>query len=55
MPENVMPLCHKHHREFHQVGWRFFIDRHPVIETWLRLAGRTDVLGRLNRMHGGME
>lgn len=38
-PDNVMPLCWKHHQEQHILGWSLFKRRHPEVKSWLDLSG----------------
>ena len=43
-PDNVMPLCRRHHSERHQIGIGQMIRKYPSYRTWLQLAERTDIL-----------
>lgn len=38
-PENILPLCRRHHTEQHAVGFVRFIEKHPVMEHHLRARG----------------
>lgn len=44
VPENLMPLCSHHHREWHQMGPNFMIKTYSCVKHWLVGAGRTDIL-----------
>lgn len=46
--ENVMPLCPKHHQEYHRRGGREMADRYPRVLAWLQGFNRTDVLGKVD-------
>lgn len=48
--QNVMPLCRRHHQEWHQVGPVRMFRRYPYVRVWLSLAGRDDVLGKEDRI-----
>lgn len=41
---NVMPLCRRHHSEWHQIGPGRMIDRYFGIEQWLIRFERFDVI-----------
>lgn len=49
---NIMPLCREHHREIHAIGIASMVDAFPVLKAWLVAAERTDVIDRMERMHG---
>lgn len=51
-PENVWPLCRKHHTERHAKGLRYMVQKYVVLQTWLDLAGRTDILDKAGVPHG---
>jgi hypothetical protein len=36
--ENVMPLCHAHHREIHQIGEGRMGEKYKVVADWLEGA-----------------
>lgn len=38
VPENLMPLCLKHHTEIHKVGEHTMSGRYPTIGHWLQIA-----------------
>lgn len=40
-PENVMPLCHVHHREVHAKGLNRFAETYVAVCLWLSEAGWT--------------
>lgn len=42
---NVMPLCSKHHEEWHRSPVKV-IQKYPCVKNWLKLAERWDVLER---------
>lgn len=44
---NIWPLCRMHHQERHKIGLLTFIKKYQACRTWLELAGRQDILGRL--------
>lgn len=46
---NVMPLCRKHHTEWHKSGPGKMIEKYGAVKTWLELAGRDDVFARARR------
>lgn len=48
--ENVMPLCRKHHTQWHKEGPGKLMRKYPAVKTWLELAGRDDVLARTERV-----
>jgi len=37
--ENLMPLCHIHHAEIHQLSLTRFTEKYPMVKTFLRLFG----------------
>lgn len=41
VPENLMPLCWKHHREIHIQGLLWFSNQYPVSKDWLDIGGWT--------------
>jgi hypothetical protein len=49
VPENLMPLCRRHHDEVEEpgkgMGW--MIDRYPGVKAWLEIARRWDVFDRV--------
>lgn len=46
--DNVMPLCRIHHNEWHLNPGKA-ITNYPVLETWLTMANRQDVLRRYKK------
>jgi hypothetical protein len=46
---NLMPLCWKHHSEWH-LSFVKFIPKYPVVRSWLELAERWDILEKVNRL-----
>lgn len=38
-PWNVLPLCRKHHSEWHQVGGKKFLKQYADVETYLKALG----------------
>lgn len=44
--ENVMPLCVRHHAEWHQGGPGKMCKKYPAVRYWLIGAERSDVLGK---------
>lgn len=44
VPENVMPLCHQHHVEWHAKGARFMQVKYAGIRMWLIENDRQDVV-----------
>lgn len=48
-PDNVMPLCRKHHNEW---GWSAvkFIQKYPVARRWLESHNRWDFLDRVDNL-----
>lgn len=47
--ENVMPLCRRHHAEWHQMGPGWMVETYAVVRHWIAFAGREDVLARSRR------
>ncbi len=47
---NLMPLCHLHHVEWHQVGVSKMVHQYPDIAVWLETHDRYDILARVS--HG---
>lgn len=43
---NVMPLCRRHHTEYHQIGPGRMCAKYPSVLVWLVRAGRHDILTR---------
>ena len=41
-PENMIPVCQKHHNEFHNKGTSHMADTYPMIKRWLLAAGWTN-------------
>lgn len=46
VPENLMPLCTYHHREWHDQGPGYMINGYSRIRGWLEHWSRDDVLAR---------
>jgi hypothetical protein len=46
---NLMPLCHEHHTEWHMIGPSKMIDKYDGVYTWLWKMGRDDVIDRALR------
>ncbi len=44
-----MPLCTKHHNEWHTSGPGFMIRKFPRVKGWLEHWGREDVLDRARK------
>lgn len=42
VPNNVMPLCHKHHAEIHARGKLDMASKYPVVRFWLETAGHIE-------------
>lgn len=40
--ENLMPLCHIHHREVHRTSLSHFASKYKTVTNWLHLAGWTE-------------
>lgn len=38
-PDNIIPLCRKHHTEQGQIGWKKFCDRNPIVKIQLASLG----------------
>jgi hypothetical protein len=49
VPENLMPLCTYHHREWHSRGPGFMIQSYERVRGWLEHWKRDDVLARAKR------
>jgi hypothetical protein len=39
VPENLMPLCARHHAEIHQVGTIKMASKYSIVRQWLELTG----------------
>jgi len=48
-PDNLMPLCRKHHVQVHTEGWSKMCKKWPGVKQWLWLHERHDVLKKLSR------
>lgn len=46
---NLLPICRKHHTMIHAIGNKKMCEKYPSIRTWLELAGRDDIIRRMNR------
>lgn len=46
LPNNLMPLCHMHHVEWHKKGPTTMIKKYKGVLVWLSLYGRDDILER---------
>ena len=44
--DNLMPLCQKHHTEWHQIGVGKMIMKYPPIFKWLENYERADVIAK---------
>lgn len=55
IPENLMPLCAKHHSEWHTAGPSVMVKKYPSVYHWLRIAKRDDVFCRINKSGPGNE
>lgn len=44
--DNVMPLCRKHHTEWHQKGPVYMFTTYRYIKTWLVKYKRQDILDK---------
>lgn len=52
---NVWPIAHRFHQERHLIGLITFINKYRACRIWLELAGRHDILEKLNyRNMGGL-
>ena len=38
-PENMIPICQKHHNEFHSKGTSHMADTYPAVKRWLLSVG----------------
>lgn len=47
--ENLMPLCQRHHADWHFKGPGWMIKTHTSVVEWLEFYERTDVLERIKR------
>ena len=48
-PDNIMPLCRKHHTEKGAIGYAKMISKYPQYAAWLELHDRDDVFERSRR------
>ena len=48
--DNVMPLCRKHHVEWHFIGVLTMTNKYPKIKKWLTIHERWDVVMPANKM-----
>lgn len=46
---NVMPLCHQHHMQWHGEGPGKMIEKYRGVKLWLEEANRWDVIGRTKK------
>lgn len=53
VPDNLMPLCHRHHVEWHQIGPSKMVMQYAGVHYWLVANGREDVLSRTRRARLG--
>ena len=44
VPDNVMPLCRRHHNERHAKGIFHMIEEYFTYRVWLERMGRVDIL-----------
>jgi len=44
--DNLMPLCRKHHVEWHQYGPSKMFTLYPQLENWVVNKNREDLLGK---------
>jgi hypothetical protein len=51
--DNVMPLCHFHHMEWHQIGPVRLAKKNPGVARWLVAHKRIDVIERAAARIGG--
>ena len=45
--DNLVPLCRKHHQEYHQIGISKFAWKYPRIKEWLTRHQRFDLLAKI--------
>ena len=45
--ENVMPLCRKHHNQWHWLGIKTMVSKYSEIALWLLAKNRWDVMSKL--------
>jgi hypothetical protein len=49
-PSNLMPLCRRHHQEYHYIGPVRMFCKYPSVQQWLEDNGREDILKRARRV-----
>lgn len=47
--DNLMPLCFREHRLWHDKGAKYMTENYPSVLRWLENAGRQDVLDKIKR------
>lgn len=48
-PDNIMPLCRKHHTEW-DLGIGKFLRRYPIVRKWLQASDRWDFLDKIDNL-----
>jgi hypothetical protein len=51
--QNVMPLCGKHHKEWHDTCPSYMYNRYPSLRNWLKKMERHDILNK--KLHKFLE
>ena len=51
--DNVMPLCRKHHHQWHWLGIKTMIRKYNEVAIWLLAHKRYDIMSRLSYKQGG--
>ena len=50
VPENLMPLCVRHHDHIHRHGNRSICENFPMVRSWLQNWNRWDILDEIDQL-----
>jgi len=48
-PENLQPLCRKHHAQYHAKGQVYMFDMYPLVRSWFKKHDRLEEINRARK------